>query len=126
MSKPRGWNLKAGQPDGDAGREKGASLGGQAVANRPAPPDCSLCQKNRYTTWQQHIGHMGFLATATKFGLTPEGLYRVLLALYQDPYPENGAWSGYLRKIAHDRKLGNLPEDLNDLLVEEEGDNGNT
>ena len=89
------------------------------MASRPAPQDCAFCRKNRYESWMQHLGHLGFAAVAKKFGLKPEELYRVLLALYQDLFPENGAWRQYLERIAYERKLGVLPKKLTDLLTED-------
>lgn len=34
--------------------------GGRALAQKPAPPDCDHCKRMRYTSWMQHIGHLGF------------------------------------------------------------------
>lgn len=44
------------------GRRKGASLGGKALIDKPAPADCPRCQMCGYTRWHQHIGHLGFEA----------------------------------------------------------------
>jgi len=49
-------NLAAGQEDGDRGR----ALGGQALAAKPAPEDCAHCTTMGYTSWMQHIGHLGW------------------------------------------------------------------
>jgi len=43
-----------------AGRAIGASLGGKALAAKPAPEDCKWCKAHGYTSWHQHIGHLGF------------------------------------------------------------------
>ncbi len=43
--------------------------GGKSAANRPAPEDCDVCQRNGYTGWMQHLGHKGL---ATLMETTPE------------------------------------------------------
>lgn len=104
MGKPRGWNLKAGSKDGDRGRRLGASPGGRAVASMPAPADCEHCQRKGFTTWAQHAGHLGCAATARKLGFANGAdLYRYLIARYQDPWPDNRAWSQWLQIEAQER-----------------------
>lgn len=60
------------------------------------------------------------MAVAKKLHLTPDQLYRVLLAIYQDPAPQNRAWSQWLEQLVYDRKLGKLPKNLMELLPKEE------
>ena len=43
-----------------AGRAIGASLGGKALIAKPAPDDCEWCKAHGYTSWHQHLGHLGF------------------------------------------------------------------
>jgi hypothetical protein len=69
---PRGENLKRGSLDGDRGRMKGSSLGGQSTARKPAPADCERCRLLGYTSWMQHIGHLGFRAVLHDY---PEALH---------------------------------------------------
>lgn len=43
-----------------AGRKLGASLGGKALISKSAPADCEWCKSHGYTSWHQHLGHLGF------------------------------------------------------------------
>ena len=52
----------AGQKDGDSGRKLGCQKGGRAVASKPAPQNCEHCRACGYTSWMQHLGHLGFSA----------------------------------------------------------------
>lgn len=44
------------------GRKLGASAGGKAVAKKPAPANCPRCTMEKYQSWMQHLGHLGFSA----------------------------------------------------------------
>lgn len=44
------------------GRRMGSSLGGQAAAQKAAPRGCGHCKVMGYTSWMQHLGHLGFQA----------------------------------------------------------------
>lgn len=69
---PRGDNLRRGSLDGDRGRMKGSSPGGRATSRKPAPADCDHCRLLGYTSWMQHIGHLGFRAVLDDY---PEALH---------------------------------------------------
>jgi hypothetical protein len=43
-------------------RLRGAKAGGRVMATRPAPSNCHHCHCMGYTTWMQHLGHLGFAA----------------------------------------------------------------
>lgn len=83
-------NLAKGQPNGDTGRAKGASLGGLAVKKLIPPKRCPCCDRDMTGyTWHQYIGHRGLIAAAKKKGLTPQEFLRNGFTK-QDPFPDNG------------------------------------
>ena len=45
---------------------KNGRKGGLATAKRKAPQDCAHCRMMGYTSWMQHIGHLGFAAMLLK------------------------------------------------------------
>lgn len=100
-----GKNLTAGSEDGDRGRRLGAALGGAAVKGRKPPDVCPVCGKPMAgRSWHSYLGHLGAHKTAEKWGIgDPSDLYRYLLAKYQDPYPENGAFSQWMALEVHER-----------------------
>jgi hypothetical protein len=75
-------------PDGDKGRAIGASLGGQAVAKKPAPADCEHCRTMHYVTWMQHIGHKGWKQMLLK---TPTAAHSLRSKIKRTGRPESRA-----------------------------------
>lgn len=116
---PRGSNLRSGQPDGARGRQMGASKGGEAVKGLTPPDKCPNCGASMTgRSWHSYLGHLAIEKTSAKYGFTPHEFNLVLIGLYGDPHPENGAFSQHIKRFARDRKLGDLPNDLRKFLVD--------
>lgn len=65
--------------------QEASRKGGLATAAKPAPKDCRHCQMMGYTSWMQHIGHLGFAAMLLK---SPSAAHIVRAKIKHYPLPE--------------------------------------
>ena len=98
------------------GRQKGASLGGQAVKQKIPPETCSRCgQGMAGRKWHSYLGHLGLHGLADKYfsgdiQAAQQHLRRNGLAV-QDPAPWNGAWPRYVPVTEVESAVANTRKD---------------